>query len=105
MGTIKQEKRKIMRFYPVLKSRKGNPIDSEEIEKEVEKICRDSGISVLYVPDSYIKGKQTELRDTDAAYLPEKRFPLKEKVLLQIERLNQHLKKIKKISFETEAIR
>jgi len=38
-----------MRFYSVLKSREGKPIDFKKIEKNVKEICKKFEISLFYI--------------------------------------------------------
>lgn len=59
-----------MRFYSVLKSRKGRQINFKKIEKEIGKICKEYKILLFYIYGSYAKGNPTKLSDIDLAYLP-----------------------------------
>lgn len=65
-----------MRFYPVLKSRKGKPINFKKIEKGIENLCKKFNISLFYIFGSYAKGKQNKLSDIDIAYLSEDYFDI-----------------------------
>ena len=67
-----------MRFYSVLKSRKGKPIDFEKIEKEVEPLCKEYKILLFYIYGSYATGNPWKLSDIDLAYLPENELTYEE---------------------------
>jgi len=51
-----------MRFYSVLKSREGKKIDFSKIEKEIEKVCNEFKILLLYIYGSYATGKTMEIK-------------------------------------------
>lgn len=85
----------IMRFYSVLKSREGKPIDFKKIEKNVKEICKKFEISLFYIYGSYVKGNPWKMSDIDLAYLSEKNFSWEEESKL-IEYLEEN--------FEDEAI-
>lgn len=58
----------------MLKSRKGKPLDFEQIEKEIEKLCKKFGIELFYIFGSYAKGKATPLSDLDVAFLARRKI-------------------------------
>jgi len=76
-----------MRFYSVLKSRQGEKIDFEKIEKEIEKVCNEFNISLFYIYGSYSTGKTGKLSDIDVAYLSEEEFDRKIDLIEKLEEI------------------
>ena len=55
-------------------NRKGRPIDVEEIDSDVERICREKGLLLLYLHGSYATGRAGVLSDVDLAVLGPERL-------------------------------
>ena len=69
----------MMRFYSVLKSREGKPLNFGEIEKEIKKICKKYDLILFYIYGSYVSGKPWKMSDIDLAYFSEKDLGLRGK--------------------------
>ena len=84
-----------MRFYSVLKSREGKPIDFKKVEKNVKEICKNFKISLFYIYGSYVRGNPWKMSDIDLAYLSQKNLSWEKE-----SKLREELEEI----FEDEAI-
>jgi len=62
-----------MRFLPVLKTRKGKPINFAALDSRIEKLCTKYNIDLFYVFGSYAGGNTTALSDLDLAYYSKKK--------------------------------
>ncbi len=60
-----------MRFLPVLKTRKGKPLNFTAFDSKIEKLCEKYKIDLFYVFGSYASGKTGLLSDLDLAYFAE----------------------------------
>jgi len=65
-----------MKFLKVLKSRNGRPIQFDEVEPKIERICQKYDIGLLYLFGSYAVGEATGLSDLDVGILPDGKFTL-----------------------------
>jgi predicted nucleotidyltransferase len=65
-----------VKFLKVLKSRNGKPIEFDRIKDEVGEICREFGVSLLYVFGSYATGTAYKLSDLDIGFLSKDRLNL-----------------------------
>lgn len=57
-----------MRFLPVLKTRKGKPINFTALDSKIEKLCKKYKIDLLYLFGSYATKSTGTLSDLDLAY-------------------------------------
>lgn len=65
-----------MKFLKTLKSRNGKEINFSKLGPEIEELCVEFRIKLMYIFGSYAFGKAGKLSDLDIAYLPERKFSL-----------------------------